>query len=55
MSETRWGDVKLYISDNVRFEKLSGWRPKRDIETIMGDIHEWLITNKDMLAPIFAT
>ncbi|MFA6279096.1 MAG: NAD-dependent epimerase/dehydratase family protein [Candidatus Paceibacterota bacterium] len=53
VSETRWGDVKLYISDSSRFEKLSGWKPKRGVEIIMNDIHEWLISHKDMLAPIF--
>ena len=52
--ETRWGDVRLYISDNSRFEKLSGWKPKRNVETIMNDIYTWIAAHKDMLAPIFS-
>ena len=53
--ETRWGDVRLYISDNSRFETISGWKPKRTVETIMSDIHAWLIAHKDVLTPIFTT
>lgn len=55
VSETRWGDVRLYISDNSYFEKLSGWKPKRNVEFIMNDIHTWLTTYTDTLAPIFST
>ncbi len=51
--ETRWGDVRLYISDNTRFEEISGWKPKRSIETIMRNIHTWLVANQKIVAPIF--
>lgn len=53
--ETRWGDVQLYISDNARFEAISGWKPKRSVEDTMNEIHAWIIANKDALAPIFAS
>ncbi len=53
--ENSFGDVKLYISDFSKFEKLSGWKPKRNIETIMGDVHAWLIANKESLAPLFTS
>lgn len=52
--ETRWGDVRLYISDNSRFGAISGWKPKRGVEFIMNDIHAWLIAHRDALSPIFA-
>lgn len=55
VSETRWGDVRLYVSDNSRFEKLSGWKPKHSVESIMNDIHKWLTAHKDILSPIFTT
>lgn len=53
--ETRWGDVRLYLSDNTCFEKISSWRPERSVETIMKDIHTWLVANTDTLLPIFTT
>jgi CDP-paratose 2-epimerase len=52
--ETRWGDVRLYVSDNSRFEKLSGWKPMCTVEFIMNDIYMWLTNHKDTLSPIFA-
>jgi CDP-paratose 2-epimerase len=52
--ETRWGDVRLYISDSSRFENVSGWKPTRGVVTIMNDIHTWLATHKDALSPIFS-
>lgn len=52
--ETRWGDVRVYISDNARFEGISGWKPKRSVARIMSDIHSWLVANTDTLSPIFA-
>jgi CDP-paratose 2-epimerase len=53
LPENRWGDVPLYISDSARFEVVSGWKPKRNIETIMGDIYEWITAHKQILEPIF--
>ncbi len=55
VSETRWGDVRLYISDNSRFEAISGWKPKRSVEIIMNDIYTWLVANKDTLSSIFVS
>lgn len=53
--ETRWGDVRLYISDDFSFEKISGLKPKRGVEVIMKDIHTWIINHKNILSPIFAS
>ncbi len=50
--DTRWGDIKLYVSDNARFSALSGWTPKRGVEDIMRDIHAWIIANKEALRPL---
>lgn len=50
--ETRWGDVKLYISDASRFSSMNGWKPKKSVEDIMRDIHGWIIANKDALEPL---
>lgn len=48
---TRWGDVKLYVSDASRFATLSGWKPKKSVEDIMRDIHGWILANKEALEP----
>jgi len=47
--ETRWGDIKLFISDSARFSAISGWKPARSMEDIMGDIHRWILPNRKVL------
>jgi len=42
----RPGDQPLYISDTSRLERQTGWRARRDVSTILKDIHKfWLETN----------
>ena len=40
-SEVRPGDQPLYISDTSKIELLTGWRPRRELATILGDICEF--------------
>jgi CDP-paratose 2-epimerase len=37
----RPGDQPLYVSDISKLERLTGWRPRRDLATILGDIREF--------------
>jgi len=39
--EVRPGDQPLYVSDTSKLERLTGWRPRRDLSTILGDIREF--------------
>jgi CDP-paratose 2-epimerase len=42
----RPGDQPLYISDTSKLEQHTGWRARRDVSTILRDIHEfWRETN----------
>ena len=40
--DTRPGDVPVYITDNRRITERFGWEPRRDVETIAGDLHAWI-------------
>jgi CDP-paratose 2-epimerase len=42
VSETRAGDVPVYISDCTALSAVSGWRPRRTAREIIGDIHTWV-------------
>jgi CDP-paratose 2-epimerase len=46
VSETRPGDVPLYISDCRVLHRQTTWRPQHDPRTILTDIHEWLRANE---------
>jgi CDP-paratose 2-epimerase len=42
VSETRSGDVPLYISDCSKLFGLTDWRPRREPGEILADIHAWI-------------
>ena len=52
--EERPGDVRIYIGDNSGITKLSGWHPKKSTQKTLGEIHKWIVGNKEMLEPILS-
>lgn len=52
VNEDRQGDVRIYYTDNTRVTERTGWRPERDVKTIVRDIVTWLETYKCELGPI---
>jgi len=52
ISEDREGDVPLYISDCSRLFAHTAWRPKRDAECVLSDIHEWIDADRDRLGAV---
>jgi CDP-paratose 2-epimerase len=49
ISETRQGDVPVYISDCSELFRHTEWRPKRSAEDTLRDIHAWIVSNEDAL------
>ena len=45
--EVRPGDQPLYISDTSKLERLTGWKPRRDLTTILTDIREFWRENNE--------
>lgn len=52
--ETRPADIPWYATDSGRVAAATGWRPKRDVQAIVEDIHRWIIDHAAQLAPILA-
>jgi CDP-paratose 2-epimerase len=50
--ETRPADVPYYVSDCAAVSRTTGWRPRRDVGAILGDIHRWLAEERARLEPI---
>ncbi|MBA3865924.1 MAG: NAD-dependent epimerase/dehydratase family protein [Solirubrobacterales bacterium] len=50
VSETRAGDVPVYLSDCAKLFGLDEWRPRRSAEQVLADIHEWITTDEDRIA-----
>ena len=48
--ETRAGDIPVYISDCSRLFAHTDWRPTRDPARILGDIHEWIESDRETIS-----
>lgn len=46
ISENRPADVPIYISDNRKVTKATGWSPRKDAREILRDIFEWIRENE---------
>lgn len=51
--EDRASDVRIYISDCAKIEKLTGWRPKKNLKQTVLEIAKWISDNKDQLSHVF--
>jgi CDP-paratose 2-epimerase len=45
-SETRPGDVPVYISDCTRLHEITSWRPRRGAREILAATHDWICENE---------
>lgn len=52
VSDTRPGDVRIYITDNTKVLAASGWRPKKTTHHIIEDTFRWIKNYQDLLAHI---
>jgi len=50
VAETRQGDVPIYLSDCRRLFGLDEWRPQRDAERVLADIHAWVRSDEARIA-----
>ena len=46
-------DIPIYLSDTSRAFATFDWKPELGVENIIGDIHQWIIENRDALARLF--
>ncbi|MGD0709905.1 MAG: NAD-dependent epimerase/dehydratase family protein [Bacteroidales bacterium] len=52
VKENREGDIRLYLTDNTKVNRLCGWTPKTSINTLVKDVYEWIINNETQLSNI---
>ncbi len=48
----RAADIRIYVSDYSKLMKLSGWKPKRNLKTIVAETFDWMKTNEKNLKGI---
>jgi len=52
--EDRQADIRIYITDNTKIKKISGWQPQIMPEQILQEIFEWIQDNERSLKPILS-
>ncbi len=45
-TETRPGDVRIYVSDCARLRQLTDWQPRREPRQVLEDITSWIADNE---------
>jgi len=53
VGETRSGDVPIFITDAGKIRQILKWRPKKNAETTLMEIYEWIHKYKDVVSNIF--
>jgi len=46
-------DIPYYVTDFLKVNKSTGWKPNHDLSDIVEDIYDWLVNNKENLKYIF--
>jgi CDP-paratose 2-epimerase len=50
--EDRPADIRIFITDHRKLTQHRNWRPRRNPETVLKDIHEWIKQEEALLKPI---
>ena len=50
--ENRPADIRIYLTDNSKVTKATGWQPKTNPEQIIEDIYNWISENREQLKDI---
>lgn len=53
ISETRTGDVPIFITDSRKVISATGWQPQRNAKTTLVDIYEWIARSEQQVKEIF--
>lgn len=52
--ETRDADVPYYVSDCSAVTAATGWKPKRNLHTVLDDVWRWLVDNRHKVEPVLS-
>jgi CDP-paratose 2-epimerase len=54
VSENRVADIRIYTSDCSKIHAINGWKPQKNIETLLLDTFEWMKANEQQLKQILS-
>jgi CDP-paratose 2-epimerase len=53
VSDTRSGDVPIFITDSRKIMAATGWQPQKDATTTLSEIYDWIHQYKQQVSEIF--
>lgn len=53
ISEGRPGDIRFYITDHRSFTAALGWKPEKNVRSVVEDTYRWMKEDETTLRPIF--
>lgn len=53
VSETRYGDIISYITNNNRITEKCEWHPEKSVKDVVDDTYKWLCENQELLVSNF--
>jgi CDP-paratose 2-epimerase len=53
VNKERPDDIKVYISNNSKVTRMTGWSPSIGIKDMLMEINNWIHSNIELLKPIF--
>lgn len=54
VTENRAADIRIYTSDCRKIHAINGWKPKKNIETLLLDTFHWMKANEQQLKQILS-
>src|SRR3954452_18368451 len=51
-AENRRADLRIYLTDHRRLTEENGWTPRRNVETVVGDICAWIRAEEALMGPL---
>lgn len=54
VAEDRAGDIRIYVTDNSKITKRTGWKPEISVDKTVEEISNWIKENSELLRPILA-
>jgi CDP-paratose 2-epimerase len=52
--EARAADIRIFITDTCKLTAFRQWRPRRNPETVLSDIHDWIKREEKLLKPVLS-
>jgi CDP-paratose 2-epimerase len=54
VTENRTADIRIYSSDCSKLHAINGWKPKKNLETLLQDTFNWMKANEQQLKQILS-